>query len=140
MFIEKLSDGVLRVLTPVGPRYIRPQLSAARIYLLWIFRHFAMLPLQVLNQRQQKLIDGLCAEHRFVSLPRTVEWVDSPVLGTVEWRPRTEGAVLPPSRPNQSVRSRSRWAGWHASAFLSRRPPNSFDGKPTRRLGISWGS
>ena len=102
MWIEKLSDGVLRVLTPVGPRYIRPQLSQ-RVYLLWIFRHFAMLPLQVLNQRQQKLIDGLCAEHRFVSLPRTVELVDSPVLGTVEWRPSTGGAVLPPSRPNQSV-------------------------------------
>ena len=102
MWIEKLSDGVLRVLTPVGPRYIKPQL-AQRIYLLWIFRHFAMLPLQVLNQRQQKLIDALCAEHRFVSVPRTVELEDSPVLGTVEWRPRTEGAVLPPSRQNQSV-------------------------------------
>jgi hypothetical protein len=102
MWIEKLSDGVLRVLTPVGPRYIRPQLSQ-RVYLLWIFRHFAMLPHQVLNQRQQKLIDALCAEHRFVSLPRTVELEDSPVLGTVEWRPRTEGAVRPPSRPNQSA-------------------------------------
>jgi hypothetical protein len=104
MWIEKLSDGVLRVLTPIGPRYIRPQLLQ-RVYLLWIFRHFAMLPLQVLNQRQKKLIDGLCSEHRFVSLPRTVELVDSPVLGTVEWRPRTEGAVLPPSRPSQSVRA-----------------------------------
>jgi hypothetical protein len=102
MWIEKLSDGVLRVLTPVGPRYIKPQLSQ-RVYLLWIFRHFAMLPLQVLNQRQQKLIDALCAEHRFVSLPRTVELEDSPVLGTIEWRPRTEGAVLTPSRPNQSA-------------------------------------
>jgi hypothetical protein len=102
MWIEKLSGGVLRVLTPVGPRYIRPQLSQ-RIYLLWIFRHFAMLPLQVLNQRQQKLIDALCAEHRFVSAPRTFELADSPVLGTVEWRARTEVAVLPPSRPNQSV-------------------------------------
>jgi hypothetical protein len=102
MWIEKLSDGVLRVLTPVGPRYIRPQLSQ-RVYLLWIFRHFAMLPLQVLNQRQQKLIDALCAEHRFVSVPRTVELEDCPVLGTVEWRPRTEGAVLPSSRRNQSA-------------------------------------
>jgi hypothetical protein len=104
MWIEKLSGGVLRVLTPVGPRYIRPQLSQ-RIYLLWIFRHFAMLPLQVLNQRQQELIDALCAKHRFVSSPPPVELADSPVLGTVEWRARTEVAVLPPSRPNQSVRA-----------------------------------
>ncbi len=43
MWIDKLSAGVLRVLTPVGPRYIKPQFSQ-RIYLLWIFRHFEMLP------------------------------------------------------------------------------------------------
>jgi len=102
MWIEKLSAGVLRVLTPVGPRYIKPQFSQ-RIYLLWIFRHFEMLPLQVLSSRQQKLIDALCAERRFVALPQTVELEDAPVLGTVEWRPRVEAASLPPSRPSGSV-------------------------------------
>jgi len=47
MWIEKLLGGVLRVLTPLGARYIRPAL-AQRIYLLWIFRNFKVLPLQVL--------------------------------------------------------------------------------------------
>ena len=110
MWIEKLSTGVLRVLTPVGPRYIKPELSQ-RIYLLWIFRHFEMLPLQVLSPRQQKLIDALCAERRFVTVPQTVELEDAPVLGTVEWRPRVEAEDLP-SRPNGSVTAAvARWAG-----------------------------
>ena len=87
MWLEKLSFGILRVLTPMGPRYLRPTLLQ-RIYLLWIFRHFQMLPLQVLSIRQQKWIDALCAQHRFVSLGHSAE--DEPVLGTVEWRPRLE--------------------------------------------------
>ena len=48
MWMEKLLAGVLRVLTPLGPRYIKLSL-AQRIYLLWIFRHFQVLPLQVLT-------------------------------------------------------------------------------------------
>src|SRR5579872_4218225 len=92
MWIEKLSFGVLRVLTPMGPRYIRPALLQ-RIYLLWIFRHFPMLPLQVLSRRQQKWIDTLCTQHRFVPLPPSAELDGSPVLGTVEWRPRTEAGA-----------------------------------------------
>jgi hypothetical protein len=48
MWIEKLFAGVLRVLTPLGARYINPTL-AQRIYLLWIFRHFNVLPLPVLT-------------------------------------------------------------------------------------------
>jgi hypothetical protein len=39
MWLEKLSWGVLRVLTPLGPRYVKPSL-AQRFYLLWIFRNF----------------------------------------------------------------------------------------------------
>ncbi len=102
MWIAKLSAGVLRVLTPVGPRYIKPEF-AQRVYLLWIFRHFEMLPLQVLSSRQQRLIDTLCAEKRFVSVPQTVELEDAPVLGTVEWRPRLDAANMPPSRASGSV-------------------------------------
>ena len=48
MLIGKLSSGVLRVLTPLGPRYIRPTFWQ-RVYLLWTFRHFDLLPLQVLT-------------------------------------------------------------------------------------------
>ena len=46
--IDKLNDGVLRVLTPLGPRYIRPSFKQ-RLYLLWVFRNFQVLPMQVLS-------------------------------------------------------------------------------------------
>lgn len=101
MWIEKLSGGVLRVLTPLGPRYIQPEISQ-RIYLLWIFRHFQLLPLQVLSKRQQRMIDQLCSEHRFVSMPQTMGLEEAPILGTVEWRPRVE-VDEPPSRSSSRV-------------------------------------
>ena len=84
MWTEKLSAGVLRILTPLGPRYLKPSLSQ-RIYLLWVFRHFEKLPLQVLNRRQQRLIRNLWSEQRFVSL-----YEEAPILGTLERRPPVE--------------------------------------------------
>jgi len=84
MWTEKLSAGVLRILTPLGPRYLKPSL-AQRVYLLWVFRHFEKLPLQVLNRRQQRLIRTLWSEERFVSLQEEV-----PILGTLERRPPAE--------------------------------------------------
>ncbi|HLB87239.1 MAG TPA: hypothetical protein VJK29_06270 [Terriglobales bacterium] len=101
MWMEKLLDGVLRVLTPLGPRYIKPSF-AHRIYLLWIFRHFRMLPLQVLTRRQQRLIETLCAEQRFVSLSAN-GWEEAPILGTVERRPPVEVETPPPRRPSSGV-------------------------------------
>lgn len=86
MWIEKLAVGVLRVLTPIGPRYV--QLSfQQRIYLLWVFRHFQSLPHKVLTPRQQRLIDRLCAEDQFVTWNH-VE--DVPVVGTIEQRSPVE--------------------------------------------------
>ncbi len=85
MWMEKLFAGVLRVLTPLGPRYIRPSL-AQRIYLLWVFRNFQVLPLQVLTRRQRRVIDELCVEPRFVSLTDPDGW-EAPILGTLERRP-----------------------------------------------------
>ncbi|PYX82373.1 MAG: hypothetical protein DMG70_15195 [Acidobacteria bacterium] len=83
MWMEKLSDGVLRVLTPLGPRYIRLTFWQ-RLYLMWIFRHFDALPQQVLSGRQQNLIDSLCASHGFIVLRQGNE---APIIGTVERRP-----------------------------------------------------
>jgi hypothetical protein len=100
MWMEKLYDGVLRVMTPIGPRYIQPSLSK-RIYLMWIFRHFHSLPQQVLSPWQQQLIDRLWAEHRFVSLPPGME--DAPILGTVENRLPISAETLPPRRSSASV-------------------------------------
>lgn len=101
MWMEKLCSGVLRVLTPLGPRYLEPSF-VQRIYLLWIFRHFQILPLQILSLRQRKLIDTLCAQQRFVSLSEPDGW-DAPVLGTVERRPPVEMETLPPRRPSSRV-------------------------------------
>lgn len=88
MWIEKLVAGVLRVLTPLGPRYIKLSLTQ-RIYLLWVFRHFHVLPLQVLTRRQRRWIDRLCVEPRFVSLTEA-DGGEAPVLGTLERRPPVE--------------------------------------------------
>jgi hypothetical protein len=93
MWMEKLFAGVLRVLTPLGARYIKPSL-AQRIYLLWIFRHFKVLPLQVLTSRQRRVIGALCVEPRFVPLTESDGW-EAPILGTLERRP-----PITPIRPN----------------------------------------
>jgi len=101
MLIRKLSAGVLRVVTPLGPRYIKLKFFQ-RLYLAWIFRHFDLLPLQVLSNRQQALIDALCAQPQFLAMhPDTVE--DFPIIGSVERRPPVEVEALPLRRPNASI-------------------------------------
>ena len=102
MWIEKLFLGILLIVTPMGPRYIRPPMLQ-RVYLLWIFRHFQVLPLQVLSSRQQRFIDTLCSQRSFVSISQVAGLDDAPVLGTVEWRPRLDENGLPPSRPSAGV-------------------------------------
>ena len=86
MWMEKLSDGVLRVLTPFGPRYIKPSFLQ-RFYLAWIFRHFDRLPPPVLSRRQQMLIETLCTSQSFVSPLQNNGWEEAPIIGTVELRP-----------------------------------------------------
>ena len=90
MWTKKLSAGVLRILTPLGPRYLKPSLTQ-RVYLLWAFRHFEKLPLQVLNRRQQRLIQTLWNEQRFVS----VLYEEAAILGTLEKRPLAEPEATP---------------------------------------------
>jgi len=102
MWLEKLSLGVLRVLTPLGPRYVNPSL-VQRLYLLWIFRNFHTLPVKVLSLRQQKRIDAMCAKYGFVSLLELHGLGDIPVLGTLEQRPPREPQSLPPRRPSQGA-------------------------------------
>jgi hypothetical protein len=98
MWMEKLSQGVLRVLTPLGPRYLNPSF-AQRLYLLWIFRNFETLPVKVLSPRQQRRIEAMCARHGFLSVLEPNGLVDIPLLGTLEQRP----LVAPPRWPNRSV-------------------------------------
>ena len=82
MWLEKLFSGVLRVLTPLGPRYLQPSF-AQRLYLLWIFRHFETLPVKVLSSRQRHMIESMCANNQFIVLA----FEDVPVVGTLEQRP-----------------------------------------------------
>ena len=98
MWTEKLSAGVLRILTPLGPRYLKPSL-AQRVYLLWVFRHFEKLPLQVLTRRQQRLIATLWAEQRFVSLLHE----EAAILGTLERRPPVEVEAVTSSHSNDEI-------------------------------------
>jgi hypothetical protein len=101
MWIEKLTDGVVQVQTPIGPRYVMPSFLQ-RAYFLWMFRHFAILPHAVLNTSQQRLIDRLCSEQRFVSMAYADGMEDAPVIGTVERRTPSRPDSLPPRRPAAS--------------------------------------
>jgi len=102
MWIEKLTSGVVEVQTPIGPRYVLPSFLQ-RVYLLWMFRHFPILPHAVLSGGQQRMIDRLCSEQRFAARLYTDTMEEAPVIGTVERRPPL--TELPPRRPAASAAS-----------------------------------
>ena len=112
MWIEKLTDGVLEIDTPIGPRYVQPNL-VQRAYLIWTFRNFCSLPQQVLRPWERRLIDRLWSENRFVSLS-PVGAPDRPVIGRVERRVPAPAEVVPIRKPasgsNSAVAEQSREA------------------------------
>jgi hypothetical protein len=97
MLIEKLAAGVVEVQTPIGPRYVMPSFLQ-RVYLLWMFRNFPILPHAVLSRRQQRLIDRMCSEQRFASRAYA-DGMEAPVIGTIEHRPPVGTSPLPSRRP-----------------------------------------
>jgi hypothetical protein len=97
MWIEKLSDGVIELDTPIGPRYVQPNLLE-RAYLIWTFRNFFSLPHQVLRPWERRLIDRLWNEDRFVS-SAAVGSQDRPVIGRVERRAAPKAEVVPIRKP-----------------------------------------
>ena len=97
MWIEKLADGVLEVDTPIGPRYVQPNL-VQRAYLIWTFRNFFSLPQQVLRPWERRLIDRLWSENRFVSVSAAGA-PDRPVIGKIERRTTHQAEVLPIRKP-----------------------------------------
>jgi hypothetical protein len=106
MWIEKLAGGVVRVQTPIGPRYVMPSFFQ-RVHLLWMFRNFPILPHAVLSGRQRRMVDQLCSEQPFESMAYSGDGMDeAPVIGTVERRPAIGTAPLPPRRPVASESSR----------------------------------
>jgi len=101
MLIEKLAAGVVQVQTPIGPRYVMPSFLQ-RIYLLWMFRNFPILPHAVLSGRQQRMIDRMCGEQSFASFAYADGMHEAPVIGTIERRPTVGNEPLPPRRPATS--------------------------------------
>ena len=97
MWIDKLADGVVQVQTPIGPRYLMPSFLQ-RVYFVWMFRHFPVLPHAVLSNGQKRMIDRLCSEQRFVSMAYADGMEDAPVIGTVERRPKMGPDSLPARR------------------------------------------
>ena len=104
MLIEKLCIGVVQVRTPIGPRYLIPQSFLQRLYLVWMFRNFPILPHAVLSPRQQSLIDRMCSEQRFASMAYADGMNEAPVIGTVEHRPPVVSSE-PPRKPPVGERS-----------------------------------
>jgi hypothetical protein len=97
MWIEKLSNGVLELDTPIGPRYVEPSL-VERAHLIWTFRNFFSLPQPVLRPWERRLIDRLWRENRFVSLSAAGA-ADRPVIGRVERRPPAKAESVPIRKP-----------------------------------------
>lgn len=99
MLIEKLAAGVVEVQTPIGPRYVMPSFLQ-RLYLVWMFRNFPILPHAVLSRWQQRLIDQMCSEQSFASMAYA-DGMEAPVIGTIERRPPI-ASPLPARRPVES--------------------------------------
>lgn len=87
MWINKLRWGVLRLITPVGDRYVRPTFWE-RVYLLWVFRNFSALPQNVLSRRAHALIETLCMRQHSGAQGFLYSITDQPVIGTVERVPQ----------------------------------------------------
>lgn len=93
---QKIRTGLVELRTKNGPVYVSPTVWE-RVYLLWTFRNFHSLPKQVLNHRQQELIDKLGRTAAIVGrAPNAM------IIGTVEnveLRPETrDQIVLPPKK------------------------------------------
>jgi hypothetical protein len=101
MWIDILTEGLVRIITPIGPRYIELTFWQ-RVSFLWIFRHFDKLPQQVLSARQQRMIDALCAEQRLLALPSRMN--GTLIIGTLERVPLKQvEEELPQKGPSGSV-------------------------------------
>lgn len=110
MYRSRIFHGVLQVLTTGGVRILRANFLE-RLYLLWTFRNFPMLPHAVLNRRQRQLLDTLLVRRHSGDFP--AELVDCPVIGTVdrtEPRPAVYGVAhhLSPQGCKQPVSVTSR--------------------------------
>jgi len=96
MWIEKILRGVLAVQTEIGVRYLRPAWYE-RVLLVWTFRHFQVLPEQVLRAREREMIADIISRNGFVSPVNRNGHIDC-CIGTIE-----RSAPLPPRKPAQTA-------------------------------------
>jgi TonB family protein len=104
---QKIRTGLVELRTKSGAVYVGPSFLE-RIYLLWTFRNFRSLPKQVLNRREQRLIDKLC---RTATVSRRTLHTRDSIIGAVENvelmpESKTEAGLAPPKVVNVSVPSR----------------------------------
>ena len=92
---DKLNRGVVEILTPIGPRYLRLTFWQ-RLYFVWMFRNFSTLPQQVLSRAGLNMIEGLCARQAFVRFGHGLD--EAPVIGTVE---RYQAKLVEPEVPRR---------------------------------------
>jgi hypothetical protein len=89
--------------TPIGPRFVRLNIKQ-RAYLLWVFRNFPSLPQQVLSPREQRMIDRMCEENGFLSMPG-MGVADAPVIGRIENRSPATAETFPRRLPVAAAQS-----------------------------------
>ena len=87
MYRSRILHGVLQVVTTGGVRYLRANFLE-RLYLLWTFRYFSVLPQNVLNRRARSLIENLCLRQHSGSNGFLYSITDQPVIGTVDRVPQ----------------------------------------------------
>src|SRR5215469_8449286 len=92
---EKIRTGLVELRTKSGSLYISPSLWE-RVCLLWTFRNFHSLPTQVLNRREQHLVEKLCR----TGIVRRAPDTRASVIGIVE-----NVELLPESKPEAPTSS-----------------------------------
>jgi TonB family protein len=129
---NKIRTGLVELRTDIGLVYVNPGSSWQRLYLLWTFRHFRLLPKQVLNHHQQQLIDELCRS-AIVSPSEPV--AATSIIGVIEnvhlmsvpaaLRPTADGyapvpvGALSASVPVRELRRRARATGTSVAQLLT---------------------
>ena len=81
--LDKVRAGVLHLSTPNGSLCVKPPFRD-RLYLLWIFRNFKILPEQVLRDREKKFIERLRSSD-LPALPGNFGTDEGLVIGTVDY-------------------------------------------------------
>ncbi len=84
MLQHKIRAGVLHLQTPSGLRCI-PLTITERILLIWVFRHFTILPEQVLGNHSLRLLNQILNDDRPYQRCTAIHPEDrDAVIGTVE--------------------------------------------------------